>query len=50
MFQRSLSSFSVFLTHGFENLGQEVGHRCLSIFSWLREPSWSDKLYHVVGL
>ena len=30
MFQRSLPSFSVFLTYGFENLGQEVGHPCFA--------------------
>ena len=50
MFKRSLPSFNVFLTYGFENLGQEIGHRCLSNFSSLCEPSWSDKLFHVVGL
>ena len=50
MFQRSLPSFSVFLTYGFKNLGQEVGHCCLSNFSSLCEPSWSDKLFHVVGV
>ena len=29
MFQGFLPSFSVFLTYGFQNSGQEVGHRCL---------------------
>ena len=50
MFRMSFPSFSVFLTYSFENLGQEVGHRCLSNFSLLCEPSWSDKLFLVVGL
>ena len=50
MFQRSLPSFSVFLTYVSKNSGQEVGHRCLSNFSSLCEPSWSDKLFRVAGL